>query len=124
MWVPVISILWTIVYLLRRKTNEKLIEASPYLNGKATSHLFDTRESEYFTTPYETESFPMGFTQRGTRKNEAISLPSTLRLGESRRISSCSIDDSFWYPSDIPRDESSLDLVYYHSVRHSRLQHL
>ncbi|XP_047354710.1 uncharacterized protein LOC124951033 isoform X2 [Vespa velutina] len=70
MWLPVISILWAIVYLLRRKPNEILIEASPFLNGKASSHLFNTRESEYFTTPYETESFLMGFTQRGTRKSE------------------------------------------------------
>ncbi|XP_047354758.1 uncharacterized protein LOC124951033 isoform X7 [Vespa velutina] len=72
MWLPVISILWAIVYLLRRKPNEILIEASPFLNGKASSHLFNTRESEYFTTPYETESFLMGFTQRGTRKSEAF----------------------------------------------------
>ncbi|XP_043497541.1 uncharacterized protein LOC122521133 isoform X2 [Polistes fuscatus] len=70
MWLPVISILWTIVYLFRRKMNEKFIETSSSLNGNANYHLSEIRESEYNTTPYKAENFLMGFTQPGTRKSE------------------------------------------------------
>ncbi|KAK2577296.1 hypothetical protein KPH14_003430 [Odynerus spinipes] len=69
MWLPVISILWTVVYLLRRKDVEKRFSAS-FTNGKVISLLCDTRESEYFTTTYEAVTVAMGFTQRGTRKTE------------------------------------------------------